>query len=258
MKKNVRNLEKSILIHGSSGSEFFKSTKKLFENKKIRFSFTEAESSIKIDDLLNAVGEQSKTKVSEMSRIQKIEAAADKGTPSTIIFFCTRFLEFSSIEALSSTSFLANQFENVGSTLDILNGQLPSLRDVGGKIIFVGVQTSKYGSPLMASFEASQRSLKSVVDSLTQNLKDYPHLNVVHVEVTRPDIDFFELFDEQFEVTEIRKDDGQAYYFERNKLLDLIKSQYSKSKIQMTSKRLANTLLEIVGSKKAKKYYRVD
>lgn len=226
--KNARSLEKSILIHGYESSHFFKCTKKLLEKEKVPFFFADAESSITTDGLFEFFGKKPKNKLSDMSYREKVLAANDNGTPATVIFFCTKFLDFLSVEQLSSKSFLSSQFDNVGSALDLLSGHLPSLRDAGGRVIFVGVHTAKYGSPLMASFQASQESLKSVIASLDQDLRKYGYpddpIEIVHVETTRPDLDFFQLFEDTFEPRKIRKDDGNAYYFETNRLLDLIES----------------------------------
>ena len=110
----------------------------------------------------------------------------------------------------------------------------------------------------MANFEASQQTLKSIINSLRKSQKDYDYLQIIHVEATRPDIDFFNLFDEQFEPSERKRDQGKAYIIEINQVWDLIKTQYSKKRIESTAKKVAKTLLEILNSKKPRKYYLVD
>lgn len=245
-------------------SQFSFDTVKLLKKKNIDFLKRPLESTNDTSALLEMFSIEPAPKPSSMSYREKLLYFSQDQQPSVLIFFCTAFSVFSSIEDLSSKNFIEDQFHNVGTVLDVLTGYLPYMRDYGGKIIFISTNTKKYGSPRMASFESTQRALASIITSLRENLAKYDFskgisLQITHVETTRPDRQFIELFKDQFDPSERRKsEDEHAYEHEINKLWDLVGTQYSRDKIEATSKKLAKLLVEIVNSKKPKKYYLVD
>ncbi|NOT80471.1 MAG: SDR family NAD(P)-dependent oxidoreductase [Bacteriovoracaceae bacterium] len=264
MKENSKH-PVIIYCHDSPcSSQFSSDAVKLLKKENIVFLKKSLESTTDTSALLKMFNVEPTPKPSSMSYREKLLHFSQDEQPSTLIFFCTAFSVFSSIEDLSSKKFIEDQFLNVGTVLDVLTGYLPYMRDHGGKIIFVSSNTKKYGSPRMASFESTQRAIASVITSLRENLNEYDFskgtsLQIVHVETTRPDRQFIELFKDQFDTSERRKSgDEHAYEHEINKLRDLVRTQYSKIKIEATSKKLAKLLVEIVNSKKTKKHYLVD
>lgn len=259
MKKPAQN---PIVIYSKNSAQFLSATTKLLDKEKITFLKLSLESSTESPEFLEIFDVKPTPKPSKMSRREKLLHFSESPQPSVLIFFCTHFLGFSSIENLNSKQFVTD-LNSVGNVLDTLTGHLPSLMNSGGKIIFVGTNTDKYGAPQMASFRATQQALTSIISSLRENLDDYvdpskPQIQIVHIETTRPDSQFIEIFEDQFDPGYRKKTEENLYDCEANKLWSLVEKQYSKMKIESTSKKLAKTIVKIVGSKKSKKYYLID
>lgn len=263
MNKMANTNNKKIISYGSDHSLYKRDFDSILQSKNLEFASIGSDSNSTFKDLYKLFGEDPPEGLADMLYPEKLKYIQKLDySPSSVVFFCTKFSIFSPVDGLTSKNFVDHQFENVGMMLDILNCYLEKLRWSGGKIIFVGINTKKYGSPLMANSDSTQSALISVIASLRKNLDNclalHKPIRIIHVETTRPDIDFFNLFEESFDASERKRENGMLYGKEIGHLWDLVESEYSKAKIQINSAKLSTMLIEIIEDSNPNEHYLID